>query len=267
MHKRGITRCRVRVRPRTQTPLYPCRRGMRPPISLKRQMPYSNQWVWPQHAQSWQAQAWQQPKPWDCRHHPQYNWGSTYWNQSQWQNWGYRGQDAKRKRRQYQAMGARHNHRRYQPKMHKPPDAVEAPQVALHPGEPTQAPAPPATAQASAPAALQNPIITPPGPSTPPSTTECEKRMLHEYLQKEINGDVAKCARRSQTPPPRNNTQVAQGSQSPKSPKRTWRKRYKLTSLVYETPAMAQDMGGMLRPSFLPKPGVSRNHRDSQLCS
>ena len=54
-------------------------------------------------------------------------------------------------------------------------------------------------------------------------------------------------------------------------PPKKVRKKHELTVVLNEHAVnkglLAEDMGGILRPSFLPKRGVSRNHRGSQLCS
>jgi hypothetical protein len=54
-------------------------------------------------------------------------------------------------------------------------------------------------------------------------------------------------------------------------PPKKVRKKHELTVVLNKKAVtkglLAEDMGGILRPSLLPKRGVSRNHRGSQLCS
>ena len=230
---------------------------MRPPCKI---LKWYDQLLWQNPAQSWQPS-------WTGWQEPMYR-GSTHWSHwspSQWQEWGSGRHYAAPPWQKYQEPRA--ERRRRQPRRSQragkftPPDArpiVTPPQPAT---------APPATAQAPAPAASQH-LTTPPGPPTPPSTTE-----LYKWLQAEgFDVSPPKWPRgRSQTPESKNKERETQEAQIPK---KAWRPRYRALCQVLNTPdhavkdgVVTQDMGGRLRPSFLPTRGVSRNHRGSQLCS
>ena len=132
----------------------------------------------------------------------------------------------------------------------------------------------PAAAKAPEPAASQL-QITPPGPQTPPCGTQTAEMNAREWFISEIEAPAPKRPRlRSQTPESTNKEAERQEPQAALTPKKVWRPRHKTLCQVLNTPdhavkngVVAQDMGGRLRPSFLPKRGVSRNHRGSQLCS
>ena len=109
------------------------------------------------------------------------------------------------------------------------------------------------------------PPTTPPFPSTP-RTNPNTPTVGDIWAQQEEawKADAGRITAEPTKPKRKCNDEEAQ-------PPKKVRKKHELTVVLNNNAVtkglLAEDMGGILRPSFLPKRGVSRNHRGSQLCS
>ena len=269
MHKRGITRCWVRGRPPTQTPLSMQdggygRRGPFPTGVISR-IPHNRgrrrgrrTRIGRRHrGQSGRRHS---GKGGGLRGNMQHSRGT---HQEPWAK-------PRRQMRRQQRRPPRRQGRKNQ-QTFVPPDA-----------RPKVTPSP-AAANSPAPAASQL-QITPPGPPTPSRTAE-----VFRWLQAEgIDASPKKRQKGSpRTPERKRKAAEQQEGSSPKKQKLTvwkpklpqaetskWPRMYTPLSQILYTPehavkngVVAQDIGVRLCPSSLPKRGVSRNHSGSQLCS